>query len=299
MTGSRPPSAVTARAISAAVVVIGALAGCSPGAAAPDRTPDRIDHPTGMSDLVVRISTSGGLLPPHARLTELPLASLYGDGRLITQGPRIAIYPGPAVPNLQVTKLSRAGIQRVLAAAGEAGLLGPDRHYNYPGIADAPTTTFTVIAGGARHQVSAYALSEGTDLGRLPEPDRRARQALLSFQRQLTDPRSWLGNDVEAEDRPYDAQATRIVVTPADPRMAPDQSLVNFRDWPLAQPLGTFGEPRGRGVTRCGVLTGEALAAVRDDLQASNQLTFWRSGGRTYQLGVRPLLPDEEGCPPA
>jgi hypothetical protein len=89
----------------------------------------------------------------------------------------------------------------------------------------------------------------------------------------------------------------RLVVTPADPRTVPDQSLVNVREWPLAQPLRTFGEPALRGPARCGVLTGQELASVRDDLQASNQLTFWRSERRTYRLGIRPLLPDEEGCP--
>ncbi len=292
MTGHRRGTFVTALAVAAA------LAGCSAGAGPPEPSPGRIDHPTGPHDLVLRISTRGGLLPPDARLTELPVLSLYGDGRLITQGPQVAIYPGPAVPNLQVTRVSEAGIQRVLRAASDAGLLGGNRHYDYPGIADAPTTTFTVEAAGSRHEVSAYALWEGTDPGRVPETDWRARQALLSFQRQLTHPRSWLGGDLEAQDRPYEAHAMRIVVTPADPRTVPDQSLVNVRDWPLTRPLRTFADARARGVARCGVLTGAELASVRDELQASNQLTFWRSEGRTYRLVVRPLLPDEQGCPP-
>jgi hypothetical protein len=174
MTGPRRLTVVTALA------ALAAIAGCTPGAAGPEPTPSRIDHPTGMNDLVLQISNSGGLLPPDARLTELPVLSLYGDGRLITQGPRVAIYPGPAVPNLQVARLSETGIQRVLRAAADAGLLGPSRHYDHPGIADAPTTIFTVVAAGGRHQVSAYALWEGNDPGRLPETDRRARQALLA-----------------------------------------------------------------------------------------------------------------------
>ncbi|MDQ3870174.1 MAG: hypothetical protein M3301_00985 [Chloroflexota bacterium] len=294
MTGRGPLATVTLIALA-----VGAAVGaCSQAAGGPASTPEPRDHPAGATDLVVRISTSGGLLPAEARLSELPVASLYGDGQLITLGPRIAIYPGPAMPNLQVTKLSSAGTERILAAAAAAGLLGPNRHYDYPGIADAPTTTFTVFAGGARHDVSAYALTEGSDPGRLTESDRRARGALLSFQRQLTDPRSWLGKDVEGEDRPYQAKAIRIVVTPADPRAVPEQSLVNVRDWPLAGPLGTFGAPRAHGSARCGVVSGQDLAAVSGALGASNQLTFWRSDGRTYRLAVRPLLPDEHGCPP-
>lgn len=250
---------------------------------------ERIDHPTGATDLVLRVDTGGGLVPPGWDLTHLPGFSLFGDGRLITPGPMIEIYPGPALPNLQQTRVSEAGIQRILEAARAAGLLGPDAHYDWPGIVDAGTTTFTVVAGGARHVVSAYALFEG------PEGS-DARAALRAFSTQLLDFRSWLGTEVLGPDAAYDYDALRITVRPADPSTAADPQFAQVREWPLATPLATFGAPTAAGELRCGVLEGGDLDAAMADLASSNELTFWRSGGATYQLGLRPLLPDETGC---
>jgi hypothetical protein len=34
------------------------------------------------------------------------------------------------------------------------------------------------------------------------------------------------------------------------------------------------------------------------DLRQANQLTLWESDSQTYRLFLRPLLPDESGCPP-
>ncbi|OGN83425.1 MAG: hypothetical protein A2X23_04700 [Chloroflexi bacterium GWC2_73_18] len=249
----------------------------------------RIDHPTGPSDLVLRIDIGGGLMGPGWALTHLPIFSLFGDGRIVTEGPQIEIYPGPALPNLQQTRISEAGIQRILEAARDAGLLGPDAHYDWPGIMDAPTTTFTVVAGGARHVVSAYALFEGSG-------GNDARAALRAIYEQLTDFRSWLGAQVVGPDAAYVYDALRITVRPADPSGAPDPGMVNIRDWPLAVPLAAFGTPAAADDVRCGVLSGGDLDGAMADLASSNQLTYWRSGGATYQLGLRPLLPDESGC---
>ena len=70
--------------------------------------------------------------------------------------------------------------------------------------------------------------------------------------------------------------------------------------WPLTTPLATFGAPpiQGGGLngTRCGVVEGTDAATLRPLLEKANQLTPWTSGGKTYSLRVRPLLPDESGC---
>jgi hypothetical protein len=264
------------------------------GVGAPSPSPG-IAHPTGPNALVLRVADVGGFKPVQFHLTELPSLSLYGDGRLITQGAQIAIFPGPAMPALQVTPVTPAGMQRILRAAQAAGLLGPDRHYDYQGVADAPTTEFTVVANGRTHRISAYALFEGADLSQVPAEERRPRELLLEFRKDMSDVRGRLGKDVAGPDQPYTPTAIRIVVTKGDPAGADDPNLVNIRDWPLATPLGSFGEDR-HGV-RCGVLTGTDLETVRVALTASNQLTFWRSGGEMYQLALRPLLPDESGCP--
>src|SRR5918999_4386655 len=123
--------------------------------------PPGIDHPTGPDQLVLRIDSGGGFVPPEFLLTDLPDLSLLGDGRLVVLGPQIEIYPGPALPNLQVRQLTRDGMQALLEAAREAGLFGPDAHYDNRCVADVPTTTFTLVAEGKTHMISAYALGVG------------------------------------------------------------------------------------------------------------------------------------------
>jgi hypothetical protein len=234
---------------------------------------------------------------PALRLTEIPALSLYGDGRLVTPGAQIAIFPGPAMPALQMARVTEAGMQRILRAARSAGLLGPDRHYDYPGVADAGTTTFTVVAGGGIHRISAYALSEASDLSLVPADEREPRRLMAAFQQDLY-VRGRLGADVAGPDQPYVPAAIRIVSSVSDPRNADDPNLVKIVDWPLARGLATFGEPRLGGTVRCGAIDGADLQRAGPVLTSSHQLTFWRSEGRFYQLQLRPLLPDEQpGCP--
>lgn len=284
------------------VVVLGTVllvaacqAGATPGAT-PSPSPG-ITHPTGAADLVVRIENGGGFVGPNWTVRQLPWLSVYGDGRVMVPGPQIEIYPSPALPNVVAFRISEEGLQKVLEEALAAGLLGADAHYDYPGIADAGTTTFTVVAGGKRHVVSAYALAEGGALDDQLDPDTlRARTALLKFQERALDLRAWLGSAVIEPESPYRFEALRIYVTarqPADPQIQP-----GFADWPLATPLSSFGAPSGGLLdARCGVVSGDELATLRPAVQSSNELTVWRSGAAEYQLILRPLLPDESGCP--
>lgn len=256
-----------------------------------------IVHPTGANELVLRIETGGGLVPWDFQLGQVPELSIFGDGRVIVTGPQIAIYPGPALPNLVTFRLSEDGLQRLLENARAAGLLGPDAHYDYPGIADAPTTTFTVVADGKRHVVSAYALSmTGNDV-QVDPAVRRARAALAEFEQKTSDLRSWLADRIVEPETVLRFESLRVYATAA----APDASggvEPNFADWPLSVSLAAFGGPASNPPDiRCGVVEGADLVTLLPAIQASNELTFWRSEGATYHLVLRPLLPDESGCP--
>lgn len=273
-------------------------AGGTPPGATPSAEP--IMHPTGANELILRQELGGGFVPYEWVLSHLPTVSIYGDGRVVTEGPRIEIYPGPALPNLRVVRISEAGLQRILAAAAEAGILGNDAHYDYPGIADAPTTIFTVDAGGATSRVSAYALGIGEDASMIPPADAAARAELADFAAKLGDLAGWLGADVVSGEESYRFESIRVYAQAAEPT-SPDGGIEpTVVDWPLAVPLATFGEPFRPGAEpamRCGVVAGDDLATLRPALEAANQLTFWRSGGQTWSLVLRPLLPDESGCP--
>ena len=201
------PSRPRLPALLAAGLIAGLLGACAASAtAAPSSGPGgspaggspggvTILHPTGAGDLVIRYAEVGGFAGPRADLGRYPTVAVYGDGSVITQGPVPAIFPGPALPNLIVTKLTEAGLQKLLAAAAAAGLLGPDAQYDATGIADATTADFTVVAAGSKHHISAYALgfSDATMEG--GAANAAARTRLRAFSQVLGDLRSSLGAD--------------------------------------------------------------------------------------------------------
>jgi hypothetical protein len=254
-----------------------------------------IDHPAGARELILRVHVGGGFVPVDYTLREIPFFSIYGDGRLVTLGPQIEIYPGPALPNLQVTHISEEGIQAILEAARDAGLFGPDIHHDHPGIADASTTTFTVVAEGRSHVISAYALGfDDQPTGLISEEERRARQKLNDFQMKLSDLRSWLPPGSVSEEEPFGFDELRIFVRDDAPQ---DDALPqNELRWPLSPGLGEFGSALPDLDIRCGSVQGADLDALRPLAQEANELTPWRNDGHFYGLILRPLLPDESGC---
>jgi hypothetical protein len=260
----------------------------------PTAVPGTSPSPGAGVGLLLEIVEGGGLVPEHVPLVQLPMVAVYADGRMITPGPMIEIYPGPALPNLQVSRLSADGLARIVALARQAGLVGPDRTLNVRGIADAGSTIFTTDLDGARHRTVAVAL--GYEVGvDISAEDRAVRAALLELQRVVVDLRSVPGV-VVGEDRPYGWTALRIVVLAGPPAIDPAVRPVVI-GWPVEPGLAEFGEAIGAGV-RCGVLSGEELARMRALFEQSNQLTRWLSEGVEYGLYLRPLLPHESGCEP-
>lgn len=252
-----------------------------------------IEHPTGSDELVLRWEYSGGFMPYEYLLSRIPSWSMYGDGRVIVQGPMIEIYPPPTPPSLLVTRLSEDGIQAILAAAQDAGLMDGDANYDYMCVTDAPTTVFTTNANGTTSVVTAYALdvTGGTCEG----SDDEARQALADFQAELGD-LSWLPEGSVGAEEPFDYEEMRIHVLPyqSDPEL-PQQPVA----WPLSPGLDAFGDEQGTGGlegARCGVVSGTDLDTFLRAAEGANELTPWTSDGDEYRLILRPLLPDERGC---
>ncbi len=296
----------TAALAVALAFVVAACAGASSPSPAPPTGATQPPGPTGVpgtsptpgpgGGLVLKIVDGGGLVPVHVPLVQLPSVAIYADGRMITQGPMIELYPGPALPNLQVTQLSPDGLARIVAGARGAGLVGPDRTLGAQGIADAPATIFIAALDGAVHRTVAEALGSEAGL-EIPADERATRAALLALQQQLVDLRSVPGA-VVGEDHPYEWTALRIVsshdlVPPEDGGLRP-----GVIGWPLEPGLAEIGDPVG-GDVRCAVITGDDLAKMRPVFGQANELTRWLSDGVEYTLLLRPLLPDESGCEPA
>lgn len=293
------------RAILAALALVIVMA-CVPGVPPPTPEPTPIPHPTGPDELVLRIETSGGFIPPFRLPTEFPQLSVYGDGTVVTLGPQITIYPPPALPNVLQGRVTEQGLQLLLREAAAAGLPAGDADYPLEGIYDAPTTFFTVNAGGHLSHVSVYALGlEDPSDPRLTAEQRAARQRLAEFARKALDLYSWLPPETVVErDIPFTITRLQVVVLPADAPEAPhpeDEHLVTTRSWPLPTPLFAFGEPAPWFGTnaRCGIVSSrKELPRLLEQLPTANVLTRWRSQEQTYVAFFRPLLPDESGCQP-
>ena len=255
-----------------------------------------IEHPTGADEVVLRVEYTGGFVPVEYTLRSIPSWTLYGDGTLVMQAPQIEIYPPPALPGLTATSISEEGVQAILEAARDAGLMNGDASYGNDCIADAATTVFTTNADGSTSVVSAYALDIGdpTDgCGNEQEADERA--ALAEFQMQLGDLRSWLPTGSVGQEQPVDPTELRVYSQPYRGKPEPPQDEVA---WPLGEPLDSFGDPVEElgGTMRCGVVRGEELSTLLPVAASSTEITPWTSDAGEYRLIFRPLLPDERGC---
>ncbi len=288
------------------------LSACTlaPGATAPpsfsaSQSPDATNTPTptleptampepSPSDLadgnskvaVVRIEWLGGFVAPQSTMVRYPSVAMYADGRVITEGPQIDIYPGPALPNLQVTHYTQHGVDQVLQWATDAGLTGEDHLVGRP-MPDAGMIVFAVTtADGAVHTISVADISG----------DDPAVAAARRFQDVMLNLRSWLADDVASDETPYPYDRLRVISFPANPANMPDPGLATTRDWPLG-PLDSLGMPLMMEGYRCVVVSGADLDTLRPSAENSNQLTLWQSGDQLYQLILHPLLPDDEECP--
>lgn len=287
------PARRTLAALAIASLAVGCANAASPGAGGSSGV---IAYPTQPDALVLRIDTSGGFVAPSATQGQIPVLSLFGDGRVITMGAQTEIYPQPALPPVLVQTVDPAGIQMLLRAALDAGL---DRTASYTdlgsvGIADAPTTTFTLAADGAVHTVVVYALGmTGHGPGSMPPSEARARAALQAFAGEVGNLQGFLPSGSLSPSRPFRPAAMRVFVTHyhADEGLK-EPSLA----WPGTAGLATFGDRGQLAGERCGVVAGNDLALLMPLAMRANQLTPWTSEDARWALVLRPLLPDESGC---
>jgi hypothetical protein len=286
------------------LAVLALIAGaCSAGApsnsSAPSSSPAGGSYvvPTGAGELILKIDTDGGFVAPGYILTHTPEFALYGDGRIVVPGPQIEIYPSPLLPNLLAMQIAPAEIQTIVADADAAGLLGPNASYDIGGIADAGTTVFTTVANGKTHRISAYALGiDGGVSEPFASPDVVAARAKLStFRDKVMALNTLLGRTFD--QRAYEPTTMRIFATTAGlPRADEPATVETPIPWPLSVDPGS-GLPVGGGSAKCLVITGQDLRTFVDAARNANTLTRWQAQSGDYSISVRPLYPDESGCP--
>lgn len=231
--------------------------------------------------LVVR--REGGLVPPEFFLGQLPLYTLFADGRLVYQGATPAIFPGPLLPAVVQIDIGESGIAEVLAAVTAVGLQDITELYNSDAIAqvaDGPNTEVTYYDENGEHLFSVYALEIA----------------------QQTDPQVLeLGELVRLLDRlaatidatqPFITERLQVIAREQAPNV--DDPSVVVTNWPLAIPPEQM--PDADFALRCAVVDVAADPGSLLVLQEAHQLTFFEFGSATYRLTVRPLLTGEPGC---
>jgi hypothetical protein len=242
---------------------------------------------------VLQVAVTGGFVPPQTGAGRLPLVSVYGDGRVVAEGPVAAVHPGPALPNLQVQRIDAAGVQALVDRALAAGV-GDTGDLGAPPLADAPSTRVTLSTGLETLVREAYALTEaGAEASGLTADQVAARAELRDLVDALTDLPATLGADAVSDAEPYVPEAVGAVVSPwTDPG---DGLARPAQPWPGPALPGEPLEP-GLGLG-CVVATGEQAQSVLRAARSATAVTPWGADdGARWSLLLRPLLPSESGC---
>src|SRR5829696_2823270 len=112
----------------AAPSTAGSIAPAEPAAATPVQDADHIDHPTGSTDIVLRVGEEGGFMMMESVMARVPRFTLYGDGRALISAPAgsAKAAPGNGLPPdiLRETHLAEDEVQAVLRSALVDGKVG-------------------------------------------------------------------------------------------------------------------------------------------------------------------------------
>jgi hypothetical protein len=291
-----PATVLLATLTVAACSVTGSGGGTSPAVA---ETPanevpsiiDGIAHPTGASDIVLRLDESGGFVPAEFLAAHVPQFTLYGDGTVVFVSSSEMLPERndgvTAGQPIKTATLTEAQVQDLLEYALRDGGLGAARaDYQNPLVADAPTAVFTLNADGATKTVSVVAL--GMDDPQ-PNADTAIKQALGELGTRLRD----FDAGGSLGGTPYAAAAYEGVLTAQE-----GLEGVQFRDWPWTDLTpADFTVPNDPNVLPQGraTLTPEQAAAlgVEGYQNGIGGGVYLRDDeGKTYTFVLRPVLPD-------
>jgi hypothetical protein len=291
---TRPIAAVVLTAL--AIIVAGC--GAQAPSAAPSATPSAAATPSPSSSpapaaLLLKVTSEGGFINPAATLAALPIVTVYADGRILSPA-QLAADPPPLVAAVDVRDVGPAGASAILAAIKAAGL--DKEATGGPGIpGDSGTDVFTVVIDGA--MTTTRLVGGGPPGPGLPGGSGggdTARQAAFDLLAKLLDPAETWGAG-RATTSTLAPVGYRVYVAPADAAAASGGPAPIA--WPLATALDAFGTAAipDRGITglRQGVVLGPDAMNLAAVLRGATTISVFTSGGRSYTLYVRPLLPDE------
>ncbi|MEP7040931.1 MAG: hypothetical protein ABI864_05080 [Chloroflexota bacterium] len=285
----------------AALVLSLLLSACSPGSGG---SPGQIAHPQG-DDLVLRVEFGGGQIRDFF-LSSFPQFTMTGDGRVIVPGAQIDLFPGPALPAVNIRKLTEAGVQAVLNEVARTGLFSHSVEYSGAAnfVADGGETIFTLHAEGKDVTIKVAALGALDPAGNYPgisAEERAAHRALSRLAEELgnLDAQVPASSWADAGWQPYVPKAMRLFVRNADADPPDDTGIGNaIVDWPVDGDPAAFGDPASDGTIRCGVVSGQDAKDWYAAMKGANQQTRFVKGDHVYEVTVRFQLPYEPlECP--
>ena len=245
-------------------------------------------HPTGPDDVVIEYAELSGFTTREYAFQQPPVMIISGDGRVFTTGVQTAVYPGPALPNIQVGTITEEAVQQLLSIAADDGLFADIDYTEESMVADAPTATVTINVDGVSWVHEAYALGFD-EPGQTPSPE---RATLLEF--------------IAAAHRPRRHRRSRST-RPVD-AFVPDNYLIQAAAVDDLSSIGGDGiEPtvvewpstadvRLADATDCAIV---AAGSVGDLFTSANQLTLFSEAGVTYQVVAMQQLPHRSCDKPA
>ena len=249
-----------------------------------------IEHATGPTDVLLRFEQGGGFVAPAFLATQAPIFSLYGDGTVVFRNPTLDPLPaaGSVSPDrpFRTARLSEDQIQSVLEdALGRGGLGAARTEYTDAQIADAPTTVFSVHAGGIDKRVAVYAL--GLDTPDSPDaPARAAFQALAERLQDFDKGGTFATTDYAPEGYRGILMDGGIGAPDAKPWPWSDLKPTDF-----AASVDPNASPLPSHVLSVAEVEAIGVSPYRGGFQG---LTLVGPGdGKTYSFSLRPLLPDE------
>lgn len=243
-----------------------------------------VEIPTDPDSPVLQVRSEGGFTTPEMNLGRGPTYTLMADGRLIFEGPIIAIYPGPLLPNYQMTRVTEQQMEEILTLVGEIGL--PDMASELDdsaisSVADATTEVVSYWDEDGLHQYSVYALGIGPN----PNPATATTVELVTALSEAA---------FSGESAEYVGDRIRVISRVAQD--APDPGFDDVRDWPLEGEDPSQWTELSLGFT-CKVFGPEVIGTFRD----ATQVTQWlhpdpMMDAPPFVLLVRPLHPGEPDC---
>lgn len=245
--------------------------------------PDTLDLPGDPDHFFLEIWEGPGFVPIEYSLGRPPRYGLTVGGDLFYEGPTIAIFPGPLLPNIRRGAIPDEDLASIIAAAAATGIsqVEDDEEIRQPAsgpiLADVPTLEVLLRDRQGSHwlRVEAFGSIAHTD----------PRVVLIRGLMDLLD---------EAAAGPgFDGYAgDRIQVYWAANAPPPDATVLNERPWPLPEPP----DPDAGDGFHCRVYDGATAADLLALFETADHGARWDHGGTLHQILARSLLPREEPC---